>query len=270
MTDRDFFRGRLAVVTGADSGIGLCFCRRLAEYGCDLVMISNREKELPECAAMIGRQFGVKTFPCCIDLCSEDVVKRLDSFLESRALDPDILINNAGIFSFNPVTDTPERKIECFIDLHVRAVVLLSRAFAARFADKGEGWILNMSSMSCWMPVPGIAMYSATKSFIRVFSRSLHYETRDSGVRVTVATPGGIATDLFGLPDNLKRLALNLRAIDTPEKFVRGALKSLRRGKAQYINGFLNRIAIVAVGVTPTSVRMLVKRKMLDKGIRRP
>ncbi len=123
--------------------------------------------------------------------------------------------------------------------------------------------------MSCWMPMPGIAMYSATKAYIRVFSRALHYEMRDSGVSVTVACPGGIATDLFGLPPNLMKLAVRIHAVQTPEKFVHKAVNKMLRGKKQYINGFINRLAIVAVGMTPTGVRMLIKHKMLDRDIKR-
>lgn len=112
-------------------------------------------------------------------------------------------------------------------------------------------------------------MYAATKSYIRVFTRSLHYEMKDSGVRVMVACPGGIATDLFGLPDNLKRLALSIGALSTPEKFTSKAVTRLMKGKKQYINGWLNRLSIFFVGITPDNIRMLIKHKMLDKGIRR-
>lgn len=264
------FSGSLALVTGASSGIGLCFCRELASRGSALVMVSNQEKELPEAADAIRKEFGVNVHPFYLDLTVDGVVGKIESFLAENSLDPDILINNAGIFSFNTIEETPERKIDCFIDLHVGAVTLLSRYFATRFRKRGGGYILNMSSMSCWMPMPGIAMYSATKSYIRVFSRALHYEMRDYGVKVTVACPGGIATNLFGLPENLLRLAVNIKVLDTPESFVRKALKRMKKGKAQYINGMLNRISILFVGMTPTPVRMMIKHKMLDRGIRRP
>ena len=118
--------------------------------------------------------------------------------------------------------------------------------------------------------MPGIAMYSSTKAYIRVFSRSLHYEMRDSGVSVTVACPGGIATDLFGLPKNLQRLAVNIGALQTPEKFARKAIGKMLKGKKQYINGFINRIAIGFVASLPTCLRMIIKHKMLDKNITRP
>lgn len=118
--------------------------------------------------------------------------------------------------------------------------------------------------------MPGIALYSATKAYIRVLTRAFHYELRDSGVKVMAACPGGIATSLFGLPPHLVKLALRLHAIETPEKFTEKAIKRLLKGKKQYINGWLNRLSIFVVSIMPTSVRMLIKHKMLDKNITRP
>lgn len=267
---RQDLKGRLAVVTGASSGIGLCFARTLAGRGCDLVLISNQREALEQTAADTAATYGVKATPLYCDLTAPDAAEEVLAFLDGRGLEADILINNAGVFSFMPATEMSDRKTDVFIDLHVRAVTSLSRAFGRRMAAKGRGNILNMSSMSCWTPMPGIAMYAATKAYIRVFSRALHYELRDAGVRVTVACPGGIATDLFGLPDRLKRLALRLHAIQTPEKFTRHAVDRMLRGRMQYINGWLNRIGIVAVGVAPTWLRMQVKRRMLDQNITRP
>ncbi|MDE6299150.1 MAG: SDR family NAD(P)-dependent oxidoreductase, partial [Muribaculaceae bacterium] len=141
--------------------------------------------------------------------------------------------------------------------------------FAVRRERIGSGFILNMSSRSCWAPMTGLSLYAATKAYIRVFSRSLHYEMRDSGVKVMVACPGGIATDLFGLPDNLKKLAVAIGALDVPEKFARKAISRLLRGRKQYINGWLNRFSIFMMGITPTPIRMMVKHRMLDRGIKR-
>lgn len=117
--------------------------------------------------------------------------------------------------------------------------------------------------------MPGLAMYAATKSYIRVFTRSLNYELRDKGVKVMVACPGGIATDLFGLPKNLQRLALRLGAITTPQKFAKKAVTKVLKGKKQYINGLMNRFGILTVGMLPDSIRMMIKSRMLDRGITR-
>lgn len=270
MADPGKLAGHTAIVTGASSGIGLSFCRTLAQMGCDLIMVSNQMPQLDECASEIGRAFNVRTFPLFCDLTRPDAAMVIADFVDLKTLDPDILINNAGIFSFSPVTETPGHKLDCFIDLHVRAVTALTRTFAVRFAKRGGGNILNMSSMSCWMPMPGIAMYSATKAYIRVFSRAMHYELRDAGVSITVACPGGIATDLFGLPKNLQKLALNLRVLQSPERFTRKAVRKMLKGKMQYINGWLNRFSIFFIAITPTRLRMMIKHRMLDKNITRP
>ncbi|MDE6768672.1 MAG: SDR family NAD(P)-dependent oxidoreductase [Muribaculaceae bacterium] len=262
--------GRCAIVTGAAGGIGFSFCRELASRNCGLIMVDISEKRLSEAAGALKAAFPeTPTYLLAADLTSTDVIDRLENFIKDNGIDPDILINNAGIFSFAPVTEVSEVKINCFIDLHVRAVTLLSRWMAARRVKAGSGWILNMSSMSCWAPMPGLSMYAATKAYIRVFTRSLHYDMKDYGVKVMAACPGGIATDLFGLPDNLKRLAVRIGAIDTPERFTRNAINKLLKGKQQYINGWLNRIAIFMVGITPTPIRMMVKHHLLDKGIKR-
>lgn len=259
----------LAIVTGATGGIGFQFALELAKRGCGLLLIDIDEKRLYTAADTISDITGVMVLVLQLDLTAPNVTEVLEDYCNGWGIDPDILINNAGIFSFSPVIETHERKMETFISLHMRTVAMLSRWFALRRTVSGRGWILNMSSMSCWMPMPGIALYSATKAFIRVFSRSLHYEMKDFGVGVTVACPGGIATDLFGLPDNLKRLAVKLRVLDTPERFARKAIDRMLRKKKQYINGWLNRISILFVGIMPTPVRMMVKHKLLDKGITR-
>lgn len=115
--------------------------------------------------------------------------------------------------------------------------------------------------------MPGLAMYASTKAYIRVFSRSLHYEMKEYGVGVTVACPGGIATDLFGLPKKWQKFAVTIGVLQTPQAFTRKAVAKMLKKKKQYINGALNRFSIFFVGILPTHVRMLVKSQLLDKGI---
>ena len=263
-------RGRLAVVTGACSGIGLEFARVLADSGADLLMISNRPEELSEAASKLTEEVGIQAEALPLDLTDSSAAEAIVEALSRIGRRPYVLVNNAGIFSFNPVLETASGKIDCFIRLHVEAVTLLSIAIGRIMSASGGGYILNMSSMACWTPMPGIAMYSATKAYIRNFSRALRLELRDSGVEVMTACPGGIATDLFGLPENLKKLALSLHAIERPEDFTRKALKRLLKGKKQYVNGLINRIGIVLVGAMPECVRVQVKRRLLDRNIRRP
>ena len=108
-------KGKLAVVTGASSGIGLCFCRELASRGCNLLMISNQREELGRCADDIARSSDVAAYPLFVDLTSQDAATTILDYMDSKGLEADYLINNAGIFSFLPVVDTAPGKIDCFI-----------------------------------------------------------------------------------------------------------------------------------------------------------
>ena len=277
--------GLTALVTGGAGGIGLEFAKVLYQRGASLILLDLSGERLAEALTTIkdswtrsaGTDKGIesqeaaagKIFLLTLDLTREDFIEEIYKFCDKEGLNPEILVNNAGIFSFRPISDTSVGKIEAFIDLHVRAVTLLSRWFVAKRKPHRSGWMLNMSSMSCWMPMPGLAMYSSTKSYIRVFSRALHYEMKDYGVGVTVACPGGIATDLFGLPKNLQKFAVSIGVLQTPQSFARKAVKKMLKKRKQYINGFLNRFSIFFVGILPTRIRMMVKHHLLDKGISR-
>lgn len=250
-----------AVVTGGASGIGLEFCRRLIRtYGCRVAIIDRSP------ATAVPDEPDLADIPYLqADLCDDDAIERVEAFLDAHSITPDLFINNAGIFDFRAVTDLTPSRIDTYIGLHIRATTLLTRMIATRMAQNGGGSILNMSSMACWMPMPGIAMYSATKTYIRVLSRAMRVELRDNGVSVTVACPGGIATDLFGLPPKLQRLGVRLGVLYTPQRFVRNALRHTAKGKKQYINGILNRISIAVVAMLPERARLIVKRKLLDR-----
>lgn len=260
-------KGKTAMVTGADSGIGLCFCNALAARGVNLIMVSNVRERLEAKAIELYNKYKVRVETHCSDLSASGAVRGLIQAVDEDGGDfPDILVNNAGIFDFKSVASMSLERVGLYPSLHVSAVTELTWMVVNRWREKRvKGYILNMSSMSCWMPMPGIALYSATKAYIRVFSRALAYELRDEGIRVMVACPGGIATDLFGLPENLKRLAVRIKVLQTPERFAEKALRRLFRGKMQYINGGLNRITIPIVGALPTSARMLVKHRLLDR-----
>ncbi len=258
--------GLTALVTGASSGIGFEYSRQLAARGADVVLVSNQETELEETRDALASEYPFQKFYACFkDLSSVDCADYLLDFCVKNTKGIDILINNAGIFVFKEVCKMSQQQLNLFIDVHVRAVTLLTRVFGEYMAKRGSGYILNMSSMSCWMPMPGIAMYSATKSYIQVLSRAMYLELKDSGVHVMVACPGGIATDLFGLPKNLQRFAVKIGVLSTPQKFVKGALKRMFKRKQQYVNGVLNKFSVFLMPKLPVMLKMQVKYKLLDK-----
>ena len=188
-----------ALVTGASSGIGLQYSRELASRGYDVVMVSNQEVEIKQCAEDIAKEFGVKTYPIFKDLTDSEAPHQLLNYCKENNLDIEFLVNNAGVFFFNPLIKTAEKRINLMLELHVVAVTNMCRVFGEDMASRGKGYILNMSSLSAWMTMPGISIYNATKSYILNMSRSLWYEMREYGVSVTAVCPGAVDTTLYGL-----------------------------------------------------------------------
>lgn len=258
----------LSLVTGASSGIGLQYATQLArDYHTDLLLVSNQEDELRKVAEDLEAQYKVRTIPHYADLSKQDAAEDLYDYCHANNLVVDILINDAGVFFFNPYCETSMKRISLMLNLHMVTVSKLCRLFGEDMIARqltGEeqaqticgkprrkGYILNMSSMSAWMAMPGIQTYNATKAFIYNFSKSLWYELKPKGVNITVMTPGAVDTALFGLAPNLRKLAVNLKVSIPPEKLVKRALRSMFRGKKADMPGVINHLFTPILKHTP-------------------
>lgn len=258
----------LSLVTGASSGIGLQYATQLArDYHTDLLLVSNQEEELRKVAEALETQYKVKAIPHYADLSKQDAAEELYNYCHANNLVVDILINDAGVFFFNPYCETSMRRIELMLNLHITTVAKLCRLFGEDMIahqlteeeqsqtlcgkPRKKGYILNMSSMSAWMAMPGIQTYNATKAFIYNFSKSLWYELRPKGVNITVMTPGAVDTALFGLAPNLRKLAVNLTVSIPPEKLVKRALRSMFRGRKSDMPGVINHLCTPLLKHTP-------------------
>lgn len=258
----------LSLVTGASSGIGLQYATQLArDYHTDLLLVSNQEDELRKVAEDMEAQYKVRAIPHYADLSKQDAAEDLYDYCHANNLVVDILINDAGVFFFNPYCETSMKRISLMLNLHMVTVSRLCRLFgedmiARQLTDEEQaqticgkprrkGYILNMSSMSAWMAMPGIQTYNATKAFIYNFSKSLWYELKPKGVNITVMTPGAVDTALFGLAPNLRNLAVNLKVSIPPEKLVKRALRSMFRGKKADMPGVINHLFTPILKHTP-------------------
>lgn len=269
----------LALVTGASSGIGLQYATALArDYKCDLLLVSNQEKELAQVAEELSTTYGVKTVWHYADLSLSDAAENLHDWCMNEGYTVDVLINNAGVFFFNPYCETSMKRIELMLQLHVMTVAKLTRLFAEDMMKRElteeeatsricrhkrmRGYILNMSSMSAWMAMPGIQTYNSTKAFIYNFSKSLWYEFNPKNVGITVMAPGAVDTGLFGLAPNLRKLAVNLTVSIPPEKLVKRALKKMFRNKKADTPGFINWLSTPFLKHTPDWVLFLAQKKL--------
>lgn len=258
----------LALVTGGSSGIGLQYATALArDYHTDLLLVSNQKEEQIEVAKQLAETYHVHATPLYADLSRQDAAEQLHQYCLDNHIKVDILINNAGVFFFNPLVETQMPRFERMLMLHVVTVAKLTRLFAEDMVKREltdeekketvlgkprkKGYILNMSSMSAWMAYPGIQTYNATKAFIYNFSKALWYELYPQGVNITVMTPGAVDTALFGLAPNLRKLAVNLTVSIPPEKLVVRALNRMFRGKKAGMPGVINHLSTPLLKHTP-------------------
>ena len=243
-----------ALVTGAGSGIGRCYALRLAAAGYDLVLAGDRREPLEAVRREIGTtvRAAAEVRIAEIDLARTGAAEELHAFTEREGIAVDVLINNAGIFSFLDILRTPAERIERIILLHDLTNTQLCRLYAADMARRGRGGhILNMSSYSLWMPFPGLSLYSASKAYLRAFSVAFAKEVRDEGIRVTAVCPAGVATDLYGLTPRWQRIGLRLGVLISADSCARRGLRALWRGRRTIVPDWWNRIWIPLCKLLP-------------------
>lgn len=235
---------RTALVTGASTGIGRCYAEQLAALGYNLVMVSQNEELLRKAADEIATKYDTTPLVLARDLATLEAGEELFRTIKERGIAVDVLINNAGMFSFCDISNTPIERIKRTILLHDITNTLLCRLFADDMASRGGGRILNMSSFSIWMPFPGLSLYSASKAYLKSFSVAFSKEVRDKGVYVTAVCPAGIATDLYGLTKKWQKIGLRLGALMSPQACARRGLRALWRGRRCIVPDWWNKIFI--------------------------
>ena len=212
-----------AIVTGADSGIGYAYSKNIAARGYELLMVSNRVQELQDAAAYVQTLTETPIHYYTLDLAGENAAHVLYDYCKANNWQIDLLINNAGVFFFNEFIRTDLTRINVMLNLHIRCVTQMCRLFGADMCERGSGYILNMSSLSAWMAMPGINVYNATKSYILNFSKSLWYEMRPHGVTVTAICPGAVDTGLYTLAPRLRKLAVSIGVCMPPARLLENA-----------------------------------------------
>ena len=229
-----------ALITGASSGMGLLYATFLAEAGCNLVIVSNQEKELKEVGNKLQNDYGIKVIARYQDLSQDDAAQQLFDFCQNQNVIVDILINNAGMFFFHELDNEYHAKMELMLNLHVMTPSRMCRLFGDEMKKRGYGFVVLVSSMAAKLPYPGITTYSATKAYLKSFGKSLYYEMKDYGVGVTTVCPGAIATPLYNINPKLLNVFVKLGVVGTPQWLVGKALKGMFKNKMIVAPGAMN------------------------------
>jgi hypothetical protein len=242
-------------VTGASSGIGAAFARRLARDGRDLVLVARTLDRLEDLAEELKGHHGRAVEVIAADLTQPSDLRKVEERVASDD-SLDLLVNNAGFGTAGRFVTLDADREEEEVRLNVIALQRLTRAALPGMMKRKRGAIINVSSMAALQPGPCNATYSATKAFVNSFTEALYEELRGTGVQVQALCPGFTRTE-FQQRAGINTSDLPTFAWMSAEAVVDASLAGLDRGDVVLIPGFGNRVlATVAV----TAPRPLVRR----------
>ncbi len=253
------FQGCTAIVTGASAGIGREFARQLAPHARQLILIGRRLDRLETLKSELARP--ALTVRChALDLANAG---ELEIFLENLtdADEVDLLVNNAGVGDHGLFEEGSWPRVQAMLDTNIRALTRLTHFLLPRLIRAHRGTILNVSSISAFMPVPMTAVYAATKAYVSSLTEALRAELRGTGVTVTALCPGPITTEFFaraerpGAPSDVPMPAIFKI---TAAEAAREGLKAAGRKRARVISGWTVWGAMMVLSLIPIGIFRLL------------
>jgi len=218
-----------ALITGASTGIGAIYARRLAQRGYDLILVARDQRRLADLATEISANTGRKAETLAADLTAKADLKRVEDRLRSDS-NITALVNNAGFGAVAKLIDSNIDEMDNMIQLNVTALTRLTSAALPSFLNRSKGLIINVASVVALNPELLNGVYSGTKAFVVNLTQSLHNEVNDKGVRVQAVLPGATRTEFWDRA-NLPVHHLADEIVMSSEEMVDAALAGLEQGE---------------------------------------
>ena len=190
--------GCTALITGASSGIGAEMARQLAPHAKALVLVARRGDRLDALKGELARS-GLRIVCHAADLANAGDIGGFLSALAGSGIRIDFLINNAGLGDHGLFEASDWKRVEAMLDVNVKALTRLTHALLPEIIRSGRGAILNVSSITAFLPMPSMAVYAASKAYVSSFTEAIRAELRGTGVAVTALCPGPVQTEFGNL-----------------------------------------------------------------------
>lgn len=259
----------LALVTGASSGIGAAFAKRLAAEGYDLVLVARRRDRLEELAREAQNSNGVRAEVLAADLTDDSGLKAVEERI-AQAGNLEFLVNNAGFGTLGQFFETGVDGQDKMHRLHVVVPMRLTHAALAGMVARGMGNVVNVSSVAAFWQSAGNTSYCATKLWMNSFTEGLYVELKGCGspVRVQALCPGFTDTefhDTMGVDRNLIPAGWWMSA----EEVVDASWRGLQRNKLIVVPGWRYKLFVFVLGLLPRPLRLTMESRIAGKLRRR-
>ena len=231
------------LITGASAGIGEVFAKRFADRGNHLVLVARSIDKLQTLAKHLETSYHIQTLTIEADLAKDDLPKKVFGKVNQQNIELYGLINNAGCGASGKFADVTLDRYLNMIDLNIRSLVELTHLFLPGMIKRKKGFILNVSSMASFQPLPYSSVYSASKAFVTFFSEALWLETKNTGVRILNLCPGLTKTN-FGKAAGIRDFH-NDPIAESPERVVETALRALNKNMPTVISGWHNKFLVL-------------------------
>lgn len=257
---------KVALITGASSGIGKELARLHASKGGDLVIVARREQALSDLKSELESQHGVEVKCIAADLSDPTSPQQVYDQCKADSIEVEYLINNAGFGGHGRFYEREWAKDEAMIQVNITSLVHLTRLFLPEMVSRKQGKILNTASTAGFLPGPLQAVYYATKSFVVSFSQAIDEELRSANANVTVTAlcPGAVATE-FVTAGNLDGVDVWKNA-KSPASVAKVGYDAMMRGKLIAINQFsLKFLLYWVVPFLPRRTVLKMSRQTMEK-----
>ncbi len=247
---------KIAIVTGASSGMGKEFVLQLGQYVSvdEIWVIARREAALEQ----LRSQVQIPIRPVCLDLCNDEGFSAYRNLLETEQPEVALLVNAAGFGKFGDFGDISVEDDLRMIDLNCRALVAMTRLTLPYM--KSGSHILQLDSLSAFQPVPYITTYGATKAFVLSYCRAMNAELKSTGIRMMAMNPGWVKTEFFqhAMQTNGNRVQYFNRLYEARDVVATGLRDLYKTKKEMSIHGLPVRNQVRLVKLLPHSIVMKV------------
>ncbi|MBL7858227.1 MAG: SDR family oxidoreductase [Cyclobacteriaceae bacterium] len=240
-----------AIITGASKGLGKALSHELCSRGYEVLLVARSEELLASLAEELTLQYSVKAHYLTIDLALAEAIDQVAQWCESNKFQPSVLANNAGFACWGYFDKLPLPKQLDMLQLNMQSMVALTYRLLPLLRGNEQAYILNVCSTSAYQSVPTLTLYSASKAFVRSFSRGLRYELRKSNVSVTCLSPGPMSTH-FLEEANMRAMESTAKKFEmSPELVARQGISAMLKRRPEVIPGFTNFITVAVSKFIP-------------------